>query len=77
MISTAAELRSRGLASPLRTLLTSGDWYLVGSRSTGHDDALSDWDTILLTGSDAPTPGMVESADQAMVDDAFGVVAPH
>lgn len=77
LISTVADLRSRGLASPLRSLLTSGDWYLVGSRSTGHDDEMSDWDTILLTASDEPaSPGGLEVPDQATVDEAFGVVRP-
>ena len=77
MITTVADLRSRGLTSPLRSLLTSGDWYLVGSRSTGHDDDLSDWDTIVLTGSAGPeSPGAREAPDQATVDEAFGVVRP-
>jgi hypothetical protein len=78
VITSVEDLRSRGLASPLRSLLTSGDWYLVGSRSTGHDDDLSDWDTILLTGPDASTlPAQIEVPDQATIDEAFGVVRPE
>ncbi|MEU1971236.1 hypothetical protein ABZ477_06260 [Microbacterium sp. NPDC019599] len=73
MVKTVAELRGTGLSSPLGPLLVSGDWYLVGSRATGHDDELSDWDTILLTVVAEPTS---ESPDQATVDAAFGVVRP-
>lgn len=71
MIRSTADLRAMGLRSELRPLLLTGDWYLVGSRSTGDADALSDWDSILITDAiDAVTPG------QSLLDAVFDVHRP-
>lgn len=71
VISSAADLCEIGLHSELRPLLLSGDWYLVGSRSTGDADALSDWDSILITDTeDAETPS------QSVLDAVFGISRP-
>ena len=58
-------------ASTLRDALDTGDWYLVGSRATGHSDDLSDWDTILLV----PGEPMAPDPDQASIAD-FKIVRP-
>ena len=71
MIGSAADLCQRGLRSKLRRLLLDGDWYLVGSRSTGDADALSDWDSILITDAvDAEAP------EQSLLDEVFDVHRP-
>lgn len=59
-------------SAALSSLLEVGDWYLVGSRSSGLSDDLSDWDTVLLVASDAA----VVDLDRGLIDRAFGVVRP-
>lgn len=71
MIGSVDDLSQLALRSALRPLLVSGDWYLVGSRSTGDADALSDWDTIVITDvADTVAP------EQSLLDAVFGVHRP-
>jgi hypothetical protein len=59
----------------IREILAGGDWYLVGSRATGLDDDLSDWDTIVLSRDD-PTDDQRRSTSRARLDELFGVDRP-
>ena len=69
-VEQLVELASQ--ASALRDVLDAGDWYLVGSRATGHSDDLSDWDTILLVPGEPVSP----DPDQAAIDAVFKIVRP-
>lgn len=72
-VSSAAELVALAQAiEPMATVLTAGDWYLVGSRCAGMADHLSDWDTVLFTGSDI---GYEDLARESL-DAAFAVSRP-
>ena len=74
MVATVEELvELASQASTLRNALDAGDWYLVGSRATGHSDDLSDWDTILLV----PGEPMAPDPDQASIDAVFKIVRPR
>lgn len=64
--------RSPRLASQIASVLTSGDWYLLGSHGPGVDDHLSDWDTVLFTGSDIEH----EDLPRESLDAAFAVARP-
>ena len=56
----------------IASVLAAGDWYLLGSRGAGAADDLSDWDTVLLTESDAEH----EDVPREVLDAAFAVSRP-
>ncbi|MBM7783651.1 hypothetical protein [Tenggerimyces flavus] len=63
----AAALADPRLAGPL----DQGDWYLVGSRTFGAGDELSDWDTVLLTARDG-----VDVPSEDVLDEIFAIRRP-
>lgn len=76
MVTSAQDLVARAFAdADLAGLLGRGDWYLVGSRARGFEDALSDWDTTLLTAHD-PIPEDRAVVARAALDRVFGVDRP-
>ena len=72
-VRSAVELVALAQASEsMASVLTGGDWYLLGSRGAGVDDHLSDWDTVLFTGSDIEH----EALPRGSLDAAFAVSRP-
>ncbi|HEU0239573.1 MAG TPA: hypothetical protein VFR11_09895 [Micromonosporaceae bacterium] len=59
----------------LRQVVAAGDWYLVGSRATGFDDDLSDWDTIVLSCAD-PSEDERRITSRSRLDQIFRVDRP-
>lgn len=70
MVTSARDLVGTAEASGRLPVLDAGDWYLVGSRTLGLADRLSDWDTVVLSAADLPSP------DQGVLDEVFGVRRP-
>ena len=70
MVTSISELRAKGAGNPsIAELLAKGDWYLIGSRTTGYADDLSDWDTVVFCDD-----GVCEADVLAgSIDDVFGV----
>jgi hypothetical protein len=73
MISSPEELLARCRADPfLDGVLAEGDWYLAGSRATGSDDDLSDWDTLLFCAADA----LAQEVPASRLDRALAIGRP-
>lgn len=71
-MSDRSGLIEAALADPrLAGVLGQGDWYLVGSRTFGADDELSDWDTMLLTARDG-----VDVPSEDVLDEIFAIRRP-
>ncbi|HKE65007.1 MAG TPA: hypothetical protein VKB59_10220 [Micromonosporaceae bacterium] len=76
MVSSIEDLVRDAFANEeLRHVVTAGDWYLVGSRATGFDDELSDWDTIVLSRAD-PSADDRRTTSRSRLDQIFRVDRP-
>ena len=70
MVTSIAELRAMAADSPpMAALLAKADWYLIGSRTTGYADDLSDWDTVMFCGDDV----CETDALSGNLDEVFGI----
>jgi hypothetical protein len=58
----------------MAALLARADWYLIGSRTTGCADDLSDWDTTVFCDQDEMSG---TSDPSAYADALFGVQRPQ
>jgi hypothetical protein len=75
VIASIDELRERALADPrMAALFARADWYLIGSRTTGHADDLSDWDTVVFCDQDEVSG---TGDPSAYADALFGVERPR
>lgn len=73
VIASVGQLVAVGLAdAEIAAVVGTGDWYLVGSRALGLDDALSDWDTLVVR--DEPVDGGQLAGTR--LDQVFGTVRP-
>lgn len=73
MVDSVDDLREIGYRSAiLAPLLQEADWYLIGSRTNGFADDLSDWDTVLFCRDDVTENGILPED----LDMLFGVQRP-
>lgn len=72
VITCVEELVRYGLADErVAALVAVGSWYLVGSRAAGVADEFSDWDTIVLSPTDA------NDLPVEITDEVFGISRPR